>query len=629
MTLRTKLVLAQGPLAVALAIVGALSAVITDRLGDEATEILADNYRSVLAAQRMKEALERLDSLSLFIMAGRATQAQAALDTHTARLEHELRVQEGNITEPGEAAVTARFRTAWAQYRTELERYRRLDGREAWEERYFRVLAPAFLRAKAGAEDILTLNQDAMMRKSERAAALAGRFRALVLAAVLLTALLGLAASISLTARLLRPVGVVAAAVRRFGGGDLNARARVSTRDEVSQLAHEFNTMADRLERYRASSLGELIQAQQSAQAAIDGLPDPVILLDGAGKLSGLNQAATTVLKIDPERPGGDPFSGVDPGIRAALDRFRGHALGGRGPYVPRGFEEAVRLAAPEGERILLPRATPIHGETGEVSGVAVVFQDITRVFRSNELKNNLVATVAHEFRTPLTSLRMAIHLCLDETVGPLTPKQADLLYAARDDCERLQSIVDDLLDLSRIESGRIDLHRRRLTPESLVALALDVHRQAAEDRQTTLRSEILPGCPEVFADPDRLQLVFTNLLSNAIRYSPAGGEIVVSAAVEPPASTSPRAHRLESPGWLRFSVRDAGPGIPGEHAERLFEKFYRVPGSPEGGSGLGLFIAKGIVQAHGGRIGVESTPGKGATFWFTVPVAPDVSAPT
>jgi signal transduction histidine kinase len=124
----------------------------------------------------------------------------------------------------------------------------------------------------------------------------------------------------------------------------------------------------------------------------------------------------------------------------------------------------------------------------------------------------------------------------------------------------------------------------------------------------------VLPGLPDVFVDPDRLQLVFTNLISNAIRFTPRGREIVVRARSEPAGGAA---------GHLRFEIADQGSGIPTEHQAGLFEKFFRVPGSPEGGSGLGLFIAKGIVQAHGGRIGLDSEPGRGATFWFTVPTAP------
>jgi signal transduction histidine kinase len=136
-----------------------------------------------------------------------------------------------------------------------------------------------------------------------------------------------------------------------------------------------------------------------------------------------------------------------------------------------------------------------------------------------------------------------------------------------------------------------------------------------------------MPGVGEVFADPDRLQLVFSNLLGNAIRYSPRGGEIVVTARAEARETALLPDHKTKADRWVRFEVRDQGPGIPREHQGGLFEKFFRVPGGDQqGGSGLGLFIARGIVQAHGGRIGVESEPGKGAAFWFTIPGAPDLS---
>jgi signal transduction histidine kinase len=625
--LKTKLVFAQAPLVLAVTFIGIVSGLVTARLGEQSTQVLDDNFRSVLAAQGMAEALDALDDAAVTLLAGRDPPAGFDWDRYLREFQGQLQVQVNNITEPGEVEATRRLEAVWRSYRDRLARYRQLSVRAAREEAYLQELRPALVRVETAAAEILTINQDTMVRKSQRAGRLAEQFELLVLAAVLVMALLGLMGSIWLTNRLLRPVSVVAAAVRRFGVGDLKVRARVDDADEIGQLAREFNTMADRLERYRQSSLGELIQAQQAAQAAIDGLPDPVVLLDAAGNLSGVNQEATQVLAIDAERTGGDPFSGADPSIRAALDRFKAHVLGGRGPYLPRGFEDAIHLRLPNIERIFLPRATPIHGEAGQVAGVAVVFQDITRVFRSDELKNNLVATVAHELRTPLTSLRMAIHLILEQAAGPLTAKQADLLHAGRDDCERLQTIVDDLLNLSRIESGRIDLHKRRVSPESLISLAVDIHHTVAEERQIGLRAEIYPGCPEAFADPERLQLVFTNLLSNAIRYAPPGSEIVISA--KPEASEKPvevsSDHRLESSGDIHFQVRDQGPGIPEPYQARMFEKFFRVPGT-EGGSGLGLFIAKGIVQAHGGRIGLTSKPGQGTTFWFTIPAAPAVA---
>jgi signal transduction histidine kinase len=610
-TLRTKLLLAQAPLAIGLATVGVIAAAVTTRLADHSRLILADNYRSVLAAQRMKEALERVDSNALYLLAGHGATAAAGIAQHRQLFERELSVQEGNITERGENEVTGALRAAWNQYTAAVDKYLQIDGREEREPVYFGELKPRFDAVKRHADDILAINQDAMVHKSDRVSERARMFEQLVTAAVALAALLGLLTATWLIARVLRPLAVVTAAVRRFGEGDLRARANVRGGDEIASVAAEFNRMAERLERYRQSSLGELLQAQQAAQAAIDGLPDPVVLLDASGGLQGANAAATSMLGVDVEAGG---LARVEPGARAVIDRLRAHVLAGKGAYVPKGFEDAVRVpGGAGGERVFLPRAAPLYGEAGVVAGAAVVLQDVTRLFRFDELKNDLVATVAHEFRTPLTSLRMALHLCTEEVVGPLTAKQADLLFAAREDCERLQTIVDELLNLSRIESGNIDLRRRRTEPQALVDTALDVHRPAADQAQVTIRKQVPPGLPEVFVDPDRLQLVFSNLLTNAIRFAPPGSDIVV------------RARPDAEPTRIRFEVSDRGPGIPKQHQAGLFEKFFRVPGSPEGGSGLGLFIARGVVQAHGGEIGIESEPEQGATLWFTVPVAPSI----
>jgi signal transduction histidine kinase len=622
-SLKAKLLLAQAPLALALGLLGIFSGAVTSRLGQEARLVLADNYRSVLAAERMKESIERINTAALAELAGHGEGAAEEIEANRRRFEDELSTQRGNITEPGEGAVTRQLTAAWGDYAAALSDYS--AGGQKRGDVYFSRIGPAFTKVRQLEDRVLAINQDAMVRKVERAERRAARFEQLVVAAVLVALVLGLVASVWLTTRLLRPLGVVTAAVRRFGENDLKARAVVPGKDEIAAVAAEFNRMADGLERYRKSSLGELLQAQQAAQASIDSLPDPVLLLDANGQLSGVNTAGTRLLGVDPDRPPGEVFANADPTVRATVERLRAHVLSGKGSYVPKGFEEAVRVTtASDGERILLPRAAPIYSEAGAVTGAAVVLQDSTRLFRFDELKNDLVATVAHEFRTPLTSLRMALHLCTDGVVGPLTEKQADLLFAARDDCERLQVIVDELLNLSRLESGQIDLHRRRVDPETLVSGALDVHRAAAEQASIALAAEVPPGLPDVFVDPDRLQLVFTNLLGNALRFAPKGSRVLVRARPERPAENV-RAHKVSEVTHVRFEVQDQGPGISREHQQDLFEKFFRVPGSPAGGSGLGLFIAKGLVQAHGGAIGLESASGQGATFWFTVPTAPIV----
>jgi len=605
MKFRERLLLAMGPLLLALCAVGVSGAFVARTLARQPSSMLSANYRSVITAERMKEILAGLDRSVLVLLSGNL-EPPAAWHAKVTGFESELAVEGRIITEPGEQEAYTHLCDCWTRYKTDLERF---FGANSMEQRrlYLEVLSPQYAVVHAAAETILLINQDAMTRKGEATLRRGERFERWLLLTVLAVSLLGFLATLSLTRRLLRPLSVVSETVRRFGQGDVTARARVEGQDEIGLLAREFNGLADHLERYRKSSLGELLQAQQASQAAIDGLPDPVIMLDPGGQPQGCNRAATQLLALDLEHGADTALSKVDTTIRASLLRMHESVRSGRGAYHPKGFEDALRVDTPEGSRVYMPSATPIRDDSEQITGTAAVFQDITRVFHFDELKSDLVSTVAHEFRTPLTSLRMAIHLCLENAVGPLTEKQADLLTTCREDCERLQGMVDDLLDLSRLESGRIELHRRKIEPDALLAMAVDAHRAAAEAAGVSLRVECLPGLAELFVDVDRLQLVFANLVTNAIRYSPKGGEIVLGAQA---------GHEA-----IRFAVMDQGQGIAPEYRGAVFEKFFRVPGSPSGGAGLGLFIARGIVVSHGGEIGAEDRGGQGTTFWFTLPL--------
>ncbi|WP_223640046.1 ATP-binding protein [Corallococcus sp. EGB] len=606
MTLRARLLLAQAPLVLALLFLGATAVFTLARVGRSGQQVLEDNYRSVLATQRITEQLERMDSAALFIIAGERERGLAQQAAQRPALERELGVQQRNITEPGEAEATQRLHTAWRRYREAFDAFLQERDLEAARRRYFGSLAPDFQEAKAAASSILALNQDAMVRKNDQLRQQSERVNTLMALAVVAALGFGLFFTTSLVQRALRPVSVLSQAVRRLGQGDVEARAAVEGRDEIAQLSRDFNTMAERLGQYRKSSLGELLQAQAVSQAAIDSLPDPVLVLGADGGLLNVNAAAEQMLRLRLDE-GGDALGRVEPEVRTVLERVRAHVVGGRGAYQPRGYEEAVRVeVSSEGDRWLLPRGSPVHGETGDVVGATLILQDVTRLRRFDELKNDLVATVAHEFRTPLTSLRMAIHLVAEGVVGPVTEKQADLLFAAREDCERLQGIVDDLLDLSRIQSGQLQLDVREVRTEDLVEQALAAQRTLAEDRGVRLSRTVSPDVETVRVDPERLQLVLGNLVANGVKHTPHDGEVSV--------------HVSRAGTHARFEVRDTGEGIPAQEQARIFEKFYRAPGAPAGGAGLGLSIARDIVQAHGGELGVVSTPGQGSTFWFTLP---------
>ena len=607
MNLYRKLLLAQAPLALALLIVGVVSVFVISFLGSHSQTILKDNYRSVLAAQRMKEAIERMDSAALFIVAGERQKGIEQADKYRPIFETELKVQEGNITEAGEKEFTQGLRPAWTDY---LGKFERLQTAAADEARrlYFSELEAAFYKVKGAADEILAINQDAMVRKSDAVRRTAERMNTITLTVALIALALGLFVSSLLTRRMLQPLSALSEATHKIGEGNFDTRAHARGNDELAQLARDFNTMAARLGEYRKSSLGELLQAHLSMQAAIDSLPDPVVIFAVGGELQNVNQAAQTLLGLPSETGVKEPLKAVDVSVRSVLERMRSHVLSRKGAYNPRGFEDAVQLPTVLGDRYFLPRAAPVNEAGGVVVAATVILQDVTRLRRFEELKNDLVATVAHEFRTPLTSLRMAVHLCTEQVAGPLTDKQAELLHTAREDCDRLQAMVDDILDLSRIEAGKIELYPLPTPVGDLIDKAVEENKAEASAKGLHLTVDFPVPEIKALADHERIGHVFSNLIGNAIRHTPGEGSVTLGAHV--------------TDSVVRFTVTDTGKGIPKEYHSRIFEKFFQVPDSGRKGTGLGLYIAREIVWGHGGQIGVESETGKGSTFWFTIPIA-------
>jgi signal transduction histidine kinase len=251
-----------------------------------------------------------------------------------------------------------------------------------------------------------------------------------------------------------------------------------------------------------------------------------------------------------------------------------------------------------------------MRDEDGGQVGVAAVLYDLTRFRLLDAMKTNLAATVSHELKSPLTGVRMALHLLHQGSLGPLTPRQQDMVTTARDDAERLLRILNDLLDLARLDEGGAALRRESVPAETLVQEAVAEFAESATAAGLTLTTEVDPDLPRVSVDIPRIRHVFANLINNAIKHSPPSGRIVLRA-------------RHAADGRIVFSVQDDGPGIAPEFHTRIFERFFRVPGQAKAGAGLGLSIAREIVLAHGGYLGVRSLPGQGCEFYFAMP-SPD-----
>ena len=275
--------------------------------------------------------------------------------------------------------------------------------------------------------------------------------------------------------------------------------------------------------------------------------------------------------------------------------------------YVPEGFDKVIVLQQAEQRQSYLPRVLPIRDGASATIGAAVLLENVTRFRLLDEIKTNMVATVSHELKTPLTSIRLVLHLLLEEQAGPLAPKQLELLIDARDNAERLLAVINNLLDLERLERGGSQLRLEPASPDDLLRAAFNEYLPRARDRGVELLLEEPEYMEKLPLDRDRMHHALGNLLDNALAHTPQGGRITLSA-------------EAASDGVV-LSVSDTGSGIPAEYLPRIFERHFRVPGdAAPSGSGLGLAIVREIVAAHRGTVECRSIPGKRTVFRMLLP---------
>jgi signal transduction histidine kinase len=419
-------------------------------------------------------------------------------------------------------------------------------------------------------------------------------------------------ASIRLGSGLLNPLKFLAASIRQVGEGNLDQTIPVLDNDELGMLATSFNRMAAQLRQYQANTSEELLRLNLTIRSTLASFPDPIFVLNSQGAVEFRNPAADQLaVKL--------LFAGVTR-LPEKVDEKVEQVRASGEDYLPTLFQEAIKFHLDGQDRYFLPRIVLLRDDQQKVFGVAVILEDVTRLLLLDDVKSNLIATVSHELKTPLTSVRMALYLLHEKTLGPLGEKQADLVSTAREDADRLLKTLNDLLDLARLEQGPSPLQLAPVSPAELIQTAERATREIAHAAQITLQTEIAAGLPDIQVDRQRIAYVFTNFINNALKYSPPGSHLLVRAGTGQTRAGQPS---------VRFSVKDNGPGIPQEHQDHIFERFYRVPGTNKTGAGLGLFIAREIVVAHQGEIGVLSHPGQGSEFFFVLPIEPGTNPST
>ncbi|NTW52909.1 MAG: HAMP domain-containing protein [Chlorobiaceae bacterium] len=601
--IRQKLLLGMSGMLVIVTAISLMTIRQIDDLGKSLAIVLKQNYLSVVACQDMKDALERIDSGVLYTFIGNQEDGVRMVNEHKARFNDALDRELHNITLPGEQERADKVRHLSEEYYGTLsgimDRSKPEPVRRAL---YYSRLVPVFNEIKLVAQEILEMNQANMIseKNAARNLSISARWRVLSIgiASVLLSILLGY----QIHRWVLHPLRSLIDTTEEIRGGNLEVVIQTGANDEVGQLSRSFNAMLTALRQNRNSDMANLIRSRKLTEDVFRALPVPVAVLDSQGQVGVSTETAVRLFGLKPGVSVRDlPYSWMPGLLEKSFASQRPASLEAKG---------FVQQFVGNKEYFFRPEAVPIVSvpESGDIGGSILVLTDVTQLHDQQQMKQGLVSTVSHQLKTPLTSLRMSIHLLLDEEVGALNRQQTELMVGAREDCERLVEMLDDLLDLNRIESGKAYLEPRPVQPSILVRQGLEPFLNEAKDRNVTLTDSIADDLPDVFADPGGVRHVFANLISNALRFTMPGGSVKAGAGKEGE--------------FVRFFVEDTGSGIASEHMAHLFEQFFRAPGQDvRSGVGLGLSIVKELVEAQGGLVSSKSQPGKGSCFSFTIPV--------
>ncbi|GHC41457.1 ATP-binding protein [Roseibacillus persicicus] len=381
------------------------------------------------------------------------------------------------------------------------------------------------------------------------------------------------------------------------GNFELTLPVRNST-DEIAQLIPAFNDMASELRLMRRTTDEKLLKSDQQSRTILANFPHPIVLLSNEGTIEKMNPSAEELFE--------------QMGILGALPRNISErvneAISSNKELLVERLDEALLLRVDESEHFYLPRIFRLSDNMETTGGWALLLINVTRLRFFDDMKSNLISTVSHEIKTPLTGIRMVLLLLLEKKVGELNELQEEMLTSAQNDCERLLETLRNLLEMSRMDSGASSLNCEEIAPLELVEPIVSNFAPLAEEKDLNLKIEIPDETPNILVDRIRISEVLNNFLSNAIKHSPQGGTITVTA-------------RPVKSDYVRIGVYDEGEGVPEEAKPHIFERFYRAPGQNNvEGIGLGLSIAREIVSAHEGRIGYLRTSEDRTLFYCNLP---------
>ncbi len=568
MKIKTKLLLGVGLLFIMIALLTTLGLWYINQLSGDSKNILTDNYNTIDYCRQM------LNSLNKDI-ADTGTQADFRAN---------LLQQKNTITETGERELT--------------------DKLEADFNTLIRTPADSLLQNNIRHDlmDIMLLNMQAIQRKSGIAGQTAESAVFWISITGVICFILAFTMLVNLPGNIANPIKELTTSIKQIAAQNYSERVHFEQHNEFGELAAAFNTMAGKLQEYQAGSLEKLMMEKKRIETLINNMSEPVIGLDNNRYILFMNNTALQVAGLQQQTVIGKPVQEIaaknDLVKTLTEELFNPAAATSSAP---------VKIYANNKESYFEKEIIPIRiiptGEKEEKHiGDVIMLQNITPYKELDFAKTNFIATVSHELKTPISAIKMSLQLLENKQIGTLNAEQQDLVESIRDDAGRLLKITGELLNMTQVESGSIHINITPTDVQEIIHYAVNANKTAAEQKQISIN--IKAGTPvSVFADSEKTAWVLTNLLSNAIRYSHDHSTIDITVQ--------------EENDKVKFTVTDTGQGIPPEYIDKVFDRYFRIPGTKKEGTGLGLSISKEFIEAQGGTISATSDFGAGSTFSF------------
>jgi NtrC-family two-component system sensor histidine kinase KinB len=530
------------------------------RLKNDAKEILKDNYESLEYSHSMQRSLDSVTINSSKFLS---------------QFDSVLKLQEANITESGERDETALIRNYFDRYRSGYS------------------TAATERQIRSGIQKILALNMAAIKTKNQKTNNTAEKALTYISLIAGLTLVIGFTFLFNFPSVVTSPINALTEGIREIGKKNYHHRIHLDRKDEFGQLAGSFNDMAERLEYFESSNLNQIIFEKTRAEAVINSLKEASIGLDKNNRILFANDQALQLLGLHAKDMIGQPVEEVSK--KNDLLRFLLEEKGNM-PF---------KIVVDNRENYFTKEVMDITQDG--LSSKVIVLRNITSFKELDVAKTNFIATISHELKTPLASSDFSLKLLEDERVGQLSAEQKELLRNLKQDNQRMLRILSELLNMSQVEAGKIQLDITEVKPATLTDTAINAASTTAREKNITIQKNYEENMVTFFADAEKTGWVLNNFLTNAIKHSPEGS--IITVAIKKMAD------------GIEFSVADKGSGIPSEYATKVFERFFKVPGSKGGGTGLGLAISKELIEAEGGQIWVKSEIGSGSIFGFNMPL--------